>query len=248
MPVVRAPRHATGSLELVPLDDLSDDVTFRLRETGDVARLAVSMGRLGQLAPVELRPLPGSGGEAGPTRWQVVAGFRRVEALRMLQRERVLARVHPELPDEDAWILALAEPLFATPWADAELEALRGRVRSLLPWAEADLKAARAAGKGARGGDEKADPREKGAAGREKGAAAAAPERIPTTVAELPEAQAVPIEEMGRNLAIRVWEVNQEMADAIEAWRELPVAGRRQIVEQLRYLAEIFPVLARETE
>jgi ParB-like chromosome segregation protein Spo0J len=239
--MVRAPRHATGSLELVPLDDLSEDATFRLREAGDVARLAVSIGRLGQLAPVELRPLPG-GGEGGRPRLQVVAGFRRVEALRMLQRERVLARVHPELPDEDAWILALAEPLFAAPWADAELEALRGRVRAVMPWAEADLKAARAAGKGARGGEEK------GAAAREKGAAAPAAKGIPTTVAELPEAQAVPIEEMARRLAVRVWEVNQEMADAIEAWRELPVTGRRQIVEQLRYLAEIFPVIARETE
>jgi hypothetical protein len=169
-----------------------------------------------------------------------VAGFRRVEALRMLQRERVLARVHPELPDEDAWILALAEPLFATPWADAELEALRARVRAVMPWAEADLKAARAAGKGGRGAEEKGAVR--------KGAAAPAAEKAPTTVAELPEAEAVPIEEMGRRLAIRVWEVNQEMADAIEAWRELPVTGRRQIVEQLRYLAEIFPVIARETE
>ncbi len=239
MPVVRAPRSATGSLELVPLDDLSEDATFRLREAGDVARLAVSIGRLGQLAPVELRPLPGAGEGARP-RFQVVAGFRRVEALRMLQRERVLARVHPELPDEDAWILALAEPLFATPWGDAELEALRARVRAVMPWAEADLKAARAAGKGARGGEEKGTAR--------KGAATPAAEKVPTTVAELPEAQAVPIEEMGRRLAIRVWEVNQEMADAIEAWRELPVTGRRQIVEQLRYLAEIFPVIARETE
>jgi ParB-like chromosome segregation protein Spo0J len=211
MVMVRAPSHATGSLELVPLDDLSDDATFRLREPGDVARLAVSIGRLGQLAPVEVRPLPGATGEGAP-RWQLVAGFRRVEALRMLQRERVLARVHPELPDEDAWVLALAEPLFAAPWSDAEMEALRGRVRAVLPWAEPDLKGTRAAG------------------------------------SELPEAPAIPIEEMARRLAIHVWEVNQEMADAVEAWRELPVAGRRQIVEQLRYLAEVFPVIARETE
>jgi hypothetical protein len=209
---VRAPRHATGSLELVPLDDLSDDATFCLREAGDVARLAVSIGRLGQLCPVEVRPLPGVGGDGERPRWQVVSGFRRVEALRMLQRERVLARVHPELSDEDAWGLALAEPLFVAPWTPAELEALRARVRTALPWAEPDLQGTRAAG------------------------------------AELPEAPAIPIDEMARRLAIHVWEVNQEMADAIEAWRELPVAGRRQIVEQLRYLAEIFPVIARETE
>jgi ParB-like chromosome segregation protein Spo0J len=88
--------------------------------------LASSIGRLGQLMPVELRPIPGAipGGPA----WQVVAGFRRVAALRLLQRDRVLARIHGNLSDEDAWGLALGPALLTEPLLQGELEALRGTV------------------------------------------------------------------------------------------------------------------------
>lgn len=216
MVMARAPRHATGTIEFVPLTELSDDATFRVRPVGDVARLAVSIGRLGQLFPVEVRPLPGAAAGAPGPRWQVVSGFRRVEALRMLQRQRVLARVHADLPDEDAWDLALAGPLFSEPWKPAELEGLRPRVRARMPWAEGDLP-------GARG--------------------AAAPSSPPSS-----RPTPVPLDDLARRLAVRVWEVNQEMADALEAWRQLPAPGRRHLVEQLRYLAEIYPAIARETE
>jgi hypothetical protein len=121
-----APRHAVGAVEYVPLDAIADDVTFRLREEGDVSELAASLGRLGQLIPVELRKLPGAAVE-GP-RYQLVAGFRRVEALRCLLRERVLARVHDELGDEDAWAIALCEALLREPLDHAALEPLRARI------------------------------------------------------------------------------------------------------------------------
>jgi ParB-like chromosome segregation protein Spo0J len=121
-----APRHAVGAVEYVPLDAIADDVTFRLREEGDVSELAASLGRLGQLIPVELRKLPGAAAE-GP-RYQLVAGFRRVEALRCLLRERVLARVHDELGDEDAWAIALCEALLREPLDRAALEPLRSRI------------------------------------------------------------------------------------------------------------------------
>ena len=122
-------------MEHVPLDEVSLDATFRLREPGDVSELATAIGRLGQLTPVDLRPLPAVDGEG--RRYQVVAGFRRMEALRLLQRERVLARVHPSLPDGEAWALALAGPLFTRPWSPSDLEAVAGQVRARLPWAVA---------------------------------------------------------------------------------------------------------------
>ena len=133
-------------MEHVPLDEIAVDETFRLRASRDGARLAVSMGRLGQLVPVDLRPLPASSAEAPGKLWQVVAGFRRMEALRLLQRERVLVRLHPALNDEDAWALALAEPLFGDPWTAADLQAIAGRVRASLPWAEPAPEAARRKG------------------------------------------------------------------------------------------------------
>jgi ParB-like chromosome segregation protein Spo0J len=128
-------------VEHVPLEEIAADATFRVRAPGDVAELAVSMGRLGQLDPVDLRPLPAASAEAPARRWQVVAGFRRMEALRLLQREKVLARVHPSLADGDAWALALAGPLFGEPLTVADLDAIAVRVRAFLPWAEPILAA-----------------------------------------------------------------------------------------------------------
>ena len=125
-PRTAAPAHATGAVEFVPIEAISVDTSFRLRSEGDVSTLASSIGRLGQLMPVELRPIPGAipGGPA----WQVVAGFRRVAALRLLQRDRVLARIHGNLSDEDAWGLALGPALLTEPLLQTELEALRGTV------------------------------------------------------------------------------------------------------------------------
>src|SRR6266540_3382360 len=135
-PRTAAPAHATGAVEFVSLAAIADDATFRLREPGDVAALAASIGRLGHLVPVELRPLPGAAG--GAPRFQVVAGFRRLAALRLLARERVLARVHAALDDHDAWAIALAQALLGEPLQADELDRLRTRLveTRVAPWAE----------------------------------------------------------------------------------------------------------------
>ncbi|WP_242396207.1 ParB N-terminal domain-containing protein [Anaeromyxobacter oryzisoli] len=130
------PVHATGAVEFVPLSAVADDVTFRLREEGDVAALAGSIGRLGQLAPVELRPIPDA--PPGAPRFQVVDGFRRIAALRLLMRERVLARVHRTLDDDDAWGLALGHALLTEPLDRDALRRLRERLlgSGAAPWAD----------------------------------------------------------------------------------------------------------------
>ena len=134
-PRTHAPVHATGAVEFVPLSAIDGDATFRLREEGDVSALAASLGRLGQLVPLELRPLPGSAGAA--PRYQVVSGFRRIAALRLLRRERALARVHPSFSDEDAWGLALSQALLTEPLDRAAVEGLRARLEpaGVAPWA-----------------------------------------------------------------------------------------------------------------
>ncbi len=136
-PRTTAPAHATGAVEFVPLAEIAEDATFRLREPGDLAALAGSIGRLGHLVPVELRPLPGLGPD-DPPRYQVVAGFRRLAALRLLARERVLARVHEALDDDDAWAIALAQALLGEPLRAEELDRLRARLAGTraAPWAE----------------------------------------------------------------------------------------------------------------
>ncbi|MEW6434463.1 MAG: ParB N-terminal domain-containing protein [Myxococcota bacterium] len=87
---------------MIPLDRVDDDDTFRLRgEVGDVSALATDVARLGQLFPIDVRLKP-------PDRFQVITGFRRVAALRLLHREKVLARLHTDLSDSDALLMALA--------------------------------------------------------------------------------------------------------------------------------------------
>lgn len=228
-----APAHATGAVRFVPLADLADDATFRLRDEGDVAPLAASIGRLGQLVPVEVRPLPGA--TDGATSLQLVAGFRRVAALRMLARDRVLARVHGALDDDDAWGVALCQALLAEPLLASELEALRERVASarVAPWALEVLPDALARAP--------VDPklRERFLEFVERGAAAAAEEGgegEEGTVEVTPD-------DLARDLAQKMYAVNQDLAVAFDSWADLPPEGRRMIVEQARYVRELLALI-----
>jgi ParB family chromosome partitioning protein len=259
-PRTAAPAHATGAVAFVPLSAVADDATFRLRDPGDVSALAASIGRLGHLVPVELRPLPGA--PAGAPRYQVVAGFRRLAALRLLARERVLARVHGALDDDDAWGIALAQALLGEPLQARELEELRRRLADgrVAPWAEelvdealvrapvepevresflAFLSGAPAAP--AAGGDGRGD------AEAEVEVEVEAPAGAPPEVEGTAEAEG-PVEvtpdELAADLAQRLFEVNQDLGLAFEAWGDIPEEGRRMIVEQARYVAELYPLLA----
>jgi hypothetical protein len=220
-PRTEVPVHATGNVGFVPLAAIAEDATFRLREEGDVSALASSMGRLGQLVPVELRPLPGA-----PGQFQVVAGFRRVAAVRLLRRERVLARLHPAFSDEDAWGLALAESLLTAPLDAAAAEALRGRIEAVAPWAAELLD-------GVMNEPEEAPEPEPAGAETEVEAGHEAAEV---------EVEVTP-EELAQDLAARLYEVNADLSVAWESWAELPPEGRHAIVEQARWIAALLPSL-----
>lgn len=112
----------SGSVEILPLSQIEGDEIFRLRPEGDVAGLAQSIARDGQLVPVEVRLL-------GPGRWQLVTGFRRVAALKLLRRDRVSARLHDALSDEQALSLALADDLARRDLGEDELHELRERLQ-----------------------------------------------------------------------------------------------------------------------
>ena len=239
-PRTTAPRQLTGAVEYVPLDSIAEDVTFRLREEGDVSALAASLGRVGQLVPVELRPLPGASTD-GP-RWQLVAGFRRVEALRCLLREQVLARVHPRLDDDDAWGIALCEALLSEPLDFVALEALRERLAAsrVAPWAAELLDEALVRAPVSPEQREaffaflRGEPPPGRAAGEEDGEGGETVEITP--------------EELAEELSARMYEVNADLALASEAWEHLPREGRRAIVEQARYVAALLPHLKLDDE
>lgn len=267
-PRISPPAHATGAVEFVPLAEVATDATFRLREEGDVAALAASIGRLGQLVPVELRPLPGAGDD-GP-RYQVVAGFRRIAALRMLLRGRVLARVHVALSDEDAWGLALGQALLTEPLDRDGLRALRERLQAAgtAPWADelveeamvrapvepelrerffeflsapaASFAAPAIEAPLATPGDDHGD--DHGEAAAEAGGAEAGA-REGGAASEAAEAREVTPEELVAELGGRLYEVSSDLAVAVESWPELPAEGRRAILEQVRWMAELLPHL-----
>jgi hypothetical protein len=225
-------------VEYVQLDAIADDATFRLREEGDVSALAASLGRLGQLVPVELRPVPGASAD-GP-RFQLVAGFRRVEALRCLLRERVLARVHPELGDEDAWAIALCEALLHEPLDGAALDAVRARLADVrsAAWADELIEEARVRAPVA-------------AAQREAFSSWLSGEPPPGAPAEAPGEEGtveVTPEQLAEELASSMYDVNADLALAFESWEHLPPEGRRAIVEQARYVAALLPHLKVDEE
>jgi hypothetical protein len=246
-PRTTAPAHATGVVEFVPLAAVAADATFRLRGEGDVAALAGSIARLGQLAPVELRPLPGAADGSGP-RYQLVAGFRRLAAVRLLARGRVLARVHARLDDDDAWSLCLADALLGEPLTAAELEALGERLgaEGVASWAAELVEEARLRA------PLPPEQREQFQTFLDGGPALPAPAAGPDPAAEDAASDAaaedgpeeVTPAELAEAVASGLWAVGQDLDLAVDAWGDLPEHDRRQILEQLRYLAELHAYLA----
>lgn len=271
VPRTTAPAQATGLVEFVPLAAISTAADFRLRPEGDVTALAGSIARLGQLAPIELRPVPGAAAVGGPP-YQVVAGFRRLAAVRLLARGRVLARVHARLDDEDAWAMALTAALVGEPLGHDELGALRERLTGLAvaAWAgelvdEALVRApvslelrerflAFLAGTPAiaapEGDPDDAAQDAAGVAAAEEGPDAGSgeepgegPQAGPGEEAE-EGPEEVTTEQLAEAVSTGLWTVSQDLDLAVDAWRDLPEHGRRQILDQLRYLAELHAFLA----
>jgi hypothetical protein len=259
-PRTRAPSHATGTVEFVPIAEIAEDATFRLRDEGDVSALAASIGRLGQLVPVELRPLPGAA--AGGPRWQIVSGFRRVAAIRMLLRDRVLARIHPELADEDGWGIALVEALLREPLDEAALAVVRERLAltDAAPWADELVDEAMVRAPVAPelrdkffeflGGEpvpEAEDAAEADASGEDV-VVEAGPEEEPALEDAGGDEVEVTPQELAEDLSTRLYQISQDLSVALEAWKDLPRDGRQAILDQVRWISELAPHLEREEE
>lgn len=191
---------------LVALDRVLDDETFRIRPEGDLSLLATDIARLGQLFPVDLRLVPPSG-------FQVISGFRRVAALRFLQRDKVLARLHTDLDDDDALLMALAAAIHSVPVGTEQLTELKARLEQ-----EGRLSAA------AR------DMLEKALTQGE----ALAPE------GPMVEIDA---DELAVDVTRRLGAINQDLALLADVFGSLDESQRAELLDQLRYSSELVAFL-----
>jgi ParB-like chromosome segregation protein Spo0J len=177
-----------------------------MRPLAELSGLATDLARLGQLFPVDVRFKP-------PDRFQLICGFRRVAALRFLKRDRVLARLHTELSDEDALLMALAAALHAEPVGREALEAKRAQLEAegrLTPMVRDMLEKALATGD----------------------------TLAPETVEEEVDA-----DELAVDATQRLGELNQDLALLADVFRELDSSRRRELLTQLRYAADLVAYL-----
>lgn len=204
-PPSRSPSKPGRSLvlHLVDIEKIEDDRVFQLRPEGEIDPLATSLARLGQLFPVDLRPLSSD-------RLQVVCGFRRVAALRLLKRERVLARIHDGLSDEDALRLGLADLLEQRGCAKEELVEVRARLREerrLFPSVAEALDRAISPPDDALGPEDEEDE--------------------------------VDLDELAREVIGRLAAVNQDLAVVAELFSALEPDLRQSLLDQLGYSGQL---------
>lgn len=207
-PAERLRRHHVAPAQIT-LDRVDlDDALFRMRPSGEIDRLAQNIARLGQLFPVDLRLKP-------PDRFQVICGFRRVEALKFLQRDRVLARLHTDLPDEDALLMALSAAIDQEPVSAEELAAVKERLEQegrLTPAARDML--------------EKME---------------LAPESVEEPEPE--EEEEVDADELAQDATLRMAELNQDLALLADVFSSLDPERKRELLQQLRYSSDLVAYL-----
>ena len=211
------PRRHHVAPALIALDRVEIDERFRVRAQpeGDISALATDIARLGQLFPVDLRL-------KAPNSFVVITGFRRVAALKFLQREKVLARLHTDLSDDDATLLALAEGIHSQPVAKVELAAYRERLVT-----DGRLTAA------ARDMLEKALAVDDGLA----------PEEYKEEGADEEEEEEVDADELAADVTVRLGEINQDLSLLADVFTDLDGVRREELLKQLKYSSQLVEFL-----
>ena len=214
----RLKRHHVAPAQ-ISLDRVDLDDAFRMRPSGEIDRLAQNIARLGQLFPVDLRLKP-------PDRFQIICGFRRVEALKFLQRDRVLARLHTDLTDEDALLMALSAAVDQAPVSPEELAAVRERLERegrLSPAARDMLEKVELA---------------------PESVEVEAPEALGEPAGEdEDEEEEVDADELAQDATLRMAELNQDLALLADVFSSLEPDRKRELLQQLRYSSDLVAYL-----
>jgi|APLak6261679142_1056127.scaffolds.fasta_scaffold00016_114 hypothetical protein len=194
---------------LIPLERLDEDPSFLVRDAAeleDVAGLATDIARLGQLFPIDVRLRP-------PDRFQVITGFRRVAALRFLQREKVLARLHTDLSDADATLMSLASAIHSKNVGPEALTAVRASLEEagrLAPAARDMLDKALSSGD----------------------------DLAPESVEEEVDA-----DELAADVTVRLGQCNQDLSLLADVFGDLDEGRKEELLKQLRYSVDLVAFL-----
>jgi ParB-like chromosome segregation protein Spo0J len=216
-----------GEDDALSLDSLDEDTTFRMRDEGELSPLATDIARLGQLFPIDVRP-----SEDG--RYQVICGFRRVAALKFLQREKIQARIHQGLSDEDALLMSLASAIHAQPMGQEALAELREQLDQagrLFPAAQDMLDRALLT----------EDPLAPETVNEDGSPVPAAEEEEAEEGDE--EGEEVDADELADDVTARLGEINQDLALLADVFASLDEAKRQELLTQLRYSSELVTFL-----
>ena len=194
---------------LIPLDRIDEDTDLLMRnpaELDDVAGLATDIARLGQLFPIDVRLRP-------PDRFQVITGFRRVAALRFLQREKVLARLHTDLSDADSLLMSLASAIHSKSVGAQALTTLR---ESLEQAGKLSVSARDMLEKALSSGDD------------------LSPESME---------EEVDADELAADVTVRLGQANQDLSLLADVFSELDETRREELLKQLRYSVDLVAFL-----
>jgi ParB-like chromosome segregation protein Spo0J len=146
-------------------------------------------------------------------RFQVICGFRRIAALRFLRRDKISARLHTQLSDEHALHLALASAIHGAAVSREELAGFGKRLEA--------------------NGRLPASAREllEKALATDSGLAPEATERE------------VDADELAEEVAGRLGEINHELALLAEVFASLEGRHRQELLQQLKYSADLVSYL-----
>lgn len=216
------------SVEEIPLSqlDLEDD-TFQTRELSNLEGLTESIESEGQQTPVLLRLKPDE-------KWQIVAGFRRIGALKQLNREGIKARLFDELSDEEAVELSILDNLYQEGLSREEIEKYQGRLREkgiLNPNIESFLQGKMAAVSLSpapiRATEEEEEKEEE--EGEEEG-----------------EEDVVYLEDLLSETYERLSEAAKGLDGLYPYWKEVSGEEREDIIAQCQYIHDLLPFLKKE--
>lgn len=214
-------RNEGSTVEEVRLSDLElGDDLWRLRPSSNLELLTESIKLSGQRTPVVLRFKEANG------KWQIVSGFRRVEALIKLRRHGVLARLFDTLSEEDAVQIAINDNFFSGDLhgehLDFFMERLRnenllaGPVLDFLDWA-----------------------REKISLIEHRAAPAAAP------AAQAVDKDEMSLPELIDRTFVAVSDASQGLERIFLNWSDVTPPDRKLLAAECKYIHDLYPFLTR---